>query len=293
MKKSNFLFKSLFLSAFFVFLIMAGCKKDNNLNGTTNYPASKSTVASESGEAEAMSDDILNIADQVLNGINVSTSKSTKDGKKHWYCAEVSVIPLTNDNGVYNKIIIDFGTDSVACYNGKYRSGQIIITFQGHYFWPNFTDTITFNNFKYGRRQIDGTHIVTNILSSANDVKWNVDANIIISRPDGKTHEWQAHRVRELTTDTINNGTKWDTFIYKIYDQAGKITTGKTFRDTTYTITITNPIIKHLSCYYIEAGRMDIKVGSKPDLFFDWGTDGTCDNLATVTINGKTYKVVL
>lgn len=61
--------------------------------------------------------------------------------------------------------------------------------------------------------------------------------------------------------------------------------------DTTYTKTITTPLLFDASCNYILSGVVELKKNSSVATI-DYG-DGTCDNKATVTIDGTTEEIDL
>ena len=59
-----------------------------------------------------------------------------------------------------------------------------------------------------------------------------------------------------------------------------------------YEKVIVNPIIKQDDCKFIVAGTIEYRKGDKVIGVVDFG-DGTCDNLATKTIDGKIYEFEL
>ena len=276
MNRITLILKSLVLIAIIGLFAVTGCKKDNSTTSTS--PETTASASQDNSESEVTSNDVLNVTDQVIN----SPTKGFK-----WYCADITWQTYTNAKGPYQKVTIDFGNDSTNCFQNVYRRGQIIVTFQGHYFKEGFTDTITFNNFYLRSRKITGTHVVSNI----GNLTWNIDANITVTRPSGKFHSWSAHRQRQLTTDTVYNGNAWDKLIYKITDQTGKVTTGVTLKGNSFTIAISKPLIKHLDCFWIESGALTIDVANNPEVVVDFGTDGNCDNDATATVNGKVHNI--
>ena len=57
-------------------------------------------------------------------------------------------------------------------------------------------------------------------------------------------------------------------------------------------MSITSPLKRDLSCNWISAGTIELQPTGKPLRTIDFGT-GTCDNQATVTINGTIYNITL
>lgn len=301
MKKCNFLFKSLVLLAFFGLFVISGCKKDNNNNSTsttTTYPVSSDQSTQASSDADDISNNIENLTGQVVNGIGVTTSKSI-EGKKMWYCANIITDDtITSSNGTYRKIVIDFdGTDSTCVgFNNVPYSGEITIEWHGGYYKAGFWDSVKFNNFTIHKREINGYHFVTNIKSTPLDYQWDVNVNYTLTRPNGTVFTWTSNRLRELTTDSVKNGTLWDAIVYKIYDQTGKVSTlTNTKNDSIYTFEIASPLILHADCYYIESGIINEYVNGSSTVraSINFGTDGVCDNKATLTYKGKNYTIYM
>lgn len=55
---------------------------------------------------------------------------------------------------------------------------------------------------------------------------------------------------------------------------------------------ITNPLIKRDDCKYIVAGTIEFRKGDAILAIIDFG-DGTCDNIATKTVDGETLEFAL
>ena len=69
--------------------------------------------------------------------------------------------------------------------------------------------------------------------------------------------------------------------------------TGTNRNKVGYTATIQNPLIKRADCpkYFVQGTIGIINTNSKV-MTLDYGT-GTCDNVATVTVNGHTRTITL
>ena len=62
--------------------------------------------------------------------------------------------------------------------------------------------------------------------------------------------------------------------------------------DGDYDKVIVNPIVKRDDCKFIVAGTIEYRKGDQVIAVVDFG-DGTCDNLATKTVDGVTYEFKL
>ena len=264
MKRSKSALMSLVLLVFISLYFITGCKKDNN-----SKPEYQS--AADNTEADISFNDVLTVTDQVIK--NEGTEKS---GKGKWYCATITREKI-ND---YYRITVDFGATNTTCFNNIARRGKIMLTYKGNYFIQGFTDTISFDNFYLNNRHIEGKHIVTNI----GNLTWAVSVkDMKVTRPDGYFHTWNSERQRQLLQDTSS---AWDTFVYKV---TGSVS-GVNINGLSYTADIKDPLIKALGCWWIASGSIEFNAEGKPTVTINYG-DGTCDNKATVTVNGKTYDI--
>jgi len=59
-----------------------------------------------------------------------------------------------------------------------------------------------------------------------------------------------------------------------------------------YTITITQALVRKMSCYWFESGKVEITPAGKLTRTLDYGSTG-CDANATVTIAGVSFNIVL
>jgi hypothetical protein len=55
---------------------------------------------------------------------------------------------------------------------------------------------------------------------------------------------------------------------------------------------ITNPLRRELSCHHFVSGTVEITPSERPQRILDYG-DGTCDNIATITIGDRTITIRL
>jgi hypothetical protein len=59
-----------------------------------------------------------------------------------------------------------------------------------------------------------------------------------------------------------------------------------------YTIAITQALVRKMSCYWFESGKVEVAPAGRLTRTLDYGSSG-CDNKATVTIAGNTYNILL
>jgi len=167
--------------------------------------------------------------------------------------------------------------------NGHIKNGTIIVKVLGGPAQATFVKITTLQNFNIDGIKIEGKRVVTKTADHQfNDVltggKVTFTDNTFITRNADHTRTWTAgyDTPLDITDDTYTfEGTASGT------NRKGK----------SYTRTITNPLVIEATCRWIVEGTFEIVADTKTAIL-DYGT-GTCDNNATLTINGKTYDITL
>jgi hypothetical protein len=276
--------KLVFLLPFVAGLVffLGSCTKDNTAPADNNFTASL-----DDAYAENVFDNITNIADEAyaLSSLNLKSSEAVENRIFLSKCATVSL-----DTTVFPRVLtIDFGDSNCLCNDGRYRRGKIIVSFTGRYMKPGTIRTTTFENFYVDDNQIEGSKVVTN--NGFNDkghLNWTITVNAVITLADGKgTISWKSQRNREFVAGFSTHKDRWD----NVFLITGK-SEGQRASGLKWSRLITKPLKVKLACRFIVSGTMKINVEGKPERILNFG-DGKCDNLATVTVNGKTHTIHL
>lgn len=260
-----------------VFLI-SSCKKDTTTDN--DFSATK-----DDAFAEATFDNVTSIADEAYTLSTSGTYKSTEGRVFLSDCATVTI----DTTGFPRILTIDFGDTNCLGNDGRYRRGKIIISFTGRYWHPGTIITTTFDNYYVNDNQVEGSKVVTNNgFNDSGNMNWDIAVNGIITLADGGgTISWNSQRNREWIEGINTRFNRWDD-IYLITGQA----TGERANGLHWTRHITNPLRVELACRFIVSGTVEITPQGKPVRILDFG-DGSCDNEATVTVNGNTYTIHL
>ena len=200
-------------------------------------------------------------------------------------CFTVSVVPHILHQ-FPKTVTIDFGAGCLG-KDGKLRKGKIVTIYTGPMFIPGSKSSTTFVDYSVDSFAIEGTHTVENT-SSSNKAQWTV--KVI----DGKITNTNSGKWRTLTSTRIHtqkegNGTP----LYPLDDKF-EITgsaSGSNSNGNAWTAEIVDPLIKRFTCPWKVKGTVDITRDSTKAIL-DYG-DGSCDNKATVTINGVTHIIIL
>ena len=178
------------------------------------------------------------------------------------------------------------GIYEVACTgsDGKARAGMVTAVFSGPWHRPGTTVTHTLQNYYVNGIKYEGTITVTKNVNSFTQTVSN-----------GKCTEgtewtilWNSSR-----TLTYSDG---GTILYPFDDvcliSGSASGTDRNNKAFSVDIDANNPLKFSAGCPYIVKGAQTIKIQDKKDRTVDYG-DGTCDNKATLTIDGNVFEFTL
>jgi hypothetical protein len=275
MKMKNSL--KLLFTGLLVCSLIVGCKKDEIEDTDT-------ATTSDNALAEASFSDAENISDQAANGAVTTYRTVIPEAGLLSTCATVTI-----DTTVTPKVItINFGTANCLCLDGRYRRGQILVSFNGAYRDSASTHTITFSNYYVNDNKIDGTKTVTNRgHNSAGHLYYDIAVNgSIVLANGGGTITWSSARQREWIAG--ESTLIWSDDEYLITGSAS----GTTAKGVAYSAVIGQALRIKLNCKNIVSGTIAITPSGKLTRTINYG-DGTCDDKATVTIGGNVFNISL
>lgn len=258
-------------------LLLNSCKKESNSFDTV--------TANNQAFADETFNDANNIADEAATTGSV-TYKTDEENSLLAGCATV-----TRDTVSSPRVAtIDFGTGCTGA-DGRFRSGQIIVTHTGPYRQQGTVITITFNNYFVNGHQVLGTKTVTNNgRNNSGNLTFSVEAQgQIILADNAGTITWQSSRTREWIA-----GESTPTRDDDQYSVTGTAS-GTAANGDDFTATVVTPLVRNLapSCRrHFVSGTVLLSRTGRQDRLIDFGS-GACDNLATVTINGVTRTIQL
>jgi hypothetical protein len=210
-------------------------------------------------------------------------------------CATVTVTPATPP-ATGGFITVDFGSTSCLCHDNRYRRGVITISYTGAYRDSATVITTGFNNYFTGKTtanmfQVTGTKTIANMGRNSNgNINFNITVDGHLTNSNGEIMDWTSTRNREWISGF--NTYQWSDDQYKITGSSS----GKNFEGNTFSANITSPLLVNLSCnsmfFVITQGVFELTPTGKATRKLDYG-DGTCDDKATITVNGQTFNVTL
>lgn len=265
---------ALLLAAGIILTTVTACKKDND-NTTTDPAVESATQALKSQQLIASSFGVALRGAQEADGL---MQQGVEDR-----CGSITIVPV--DPNVFPKVItIDFGTGCTD-NDGKFKSGKVI--FSVSKIWePGSEISIQYDNYKEDAAQLSGKFTFQN-QSTTNGGTYTILAqDIKAADGNGNTLDYDAV---QTFTQTAGQATWWD-WVDDIYNITGTINAVPTNGETV-DWTIQTPLVKANNCYWVSAGTGLLDINGV-EASIDYG-DGTCDNKATVTVNGQTYVITL
>lgn len=244
-------------------------------------------TASDEAQAATLNDEVVSEADQYVNtaanaGYMAVKSEENSTGPT------ITITP--KDSVTFPKTItIDFGTTGFTGKRGNVLKGKLIVVVSDKMWKANSSKTITFDNFYVNDNKVSGMKVITNKgLNTAKNPYWTVVVSDTITRTDGTNVVWNSERTRERVD---NGGTP-----FVVADDKYSITgssSGVNAKGKSFTMVIddANPLIIYNNYPHFVQGSVTITSETRTAVL-DYG-DGTKDNKATVTINGKTKTITL
>jgi hypothetical protein len=281
MKNKSFkLFAALLLIAG-TSLVYTGCKKEEDkpadYNAATDNAVADNAFAGIWKQISTVSD-----SSGTLRAPNLSSMAA---------CATATITPW--DLTTWPKtVVIDFGTTNCLCNDGNNRRGVITAVFTGPYQDSATVITVTLTNYYHNDYKITGTQTITNLgNNAAGHLVYNVVVNnATVTHPtNGQTSTWSTNQNREFYAGYNTPLNIFDD-VYLITGTANGVSGG----GSAYSIVVNSALRVNVGCRWIVSGSFTLTLNDYPNypIGFDYGS-GTCDALATATLNGTTYNIVM
>jgi len=272
------------LMACFLITSFIACKKESKDDSDTQPAQDNSLAESNYNDANTMVDV------SVAAGTSFSFRQATNQDVARLEgilgnCGTVTIDTVNSPRSV----TINFGTSNCLCADNRYRRGKIIATWTGKYRDAGTVINITFDGYYVNDNQIKGTHKTTNMgLNGAQHLVYKIEVNgSIVKANNGGTITWVSTREREWVAGSSTP--------LNIADDTYSITgsaSGTNASGEAYTISITQALVRKMSCYWFESGIVEVTPAGRLKRTLDYGNTG-CDNKATVTIGNNTFNVTL
>ncbi len=304
MKVKNQLFRLWILFTLTGMITVVSCKKENKSDSSADseavFKASNDDAAME-GHFNSVFDDVTGVDDGTAgedlglygsDGFGVFTNRVNIGddveftGQTSVRCFTVTIEPM--ERGLFPKTVtIDFGTGCEI--RGHERKGKIITVYTGRLHIPGNKATTSFENYYIDSFKIEGKHSVQNTSSPGSNSRSFTTTIENAKLLNVNSGHWVAWSSEKAYTQVEGNGTPWwpiDDVFHISGSSRGEWSTGKSWVAET-----TDPLVKKFTCHWIVDGTVRFKVNNTEGVL-EYG-DGTCDNTATITVNGNTRTVSL
>ena len=264
-------------------ILLYACKDKDVIN----TPEQTSTQASQDHLfAENTFNDINRVVEDGFNDNGLSKSS----------CANYK--SMASDSSDADTLIIDFGEVDCLDEYGKLRRGKIIVIYTAPYQDSLAQISTTFDHYYVNSTNwVQGSRTVTNLGRNIDgDMVFDIAVDANITTEIGRI-DWISNRTRFWTDGRNTTQYPFDD-IYKVMGSAS----GNGLNNRDFTVNITDSLEVNLGCllptitYNKRCAIVSGKVKVTPDGYaareIDYGMGG-CNCDFSVTINGKTYLVVV
>ncbi|MBL7701892.1 MAG: hypothetical protein JNM14_06550 [Ferruginibacter sp.] len=272
----------------FAFTMLAFAISFNSCKKATETAEEFETTFELSGDqaiADNLSEDAGDMFNQVADENNLAggfTAGGPVIVNDFIPCATVTITPA---QGFPKTIVIDFGTNCV--FNGNVRSGKINITLSDSVRKSGSVAVMTFTNYIINGYKLEGTHTWTNT-STANTRSWTHKTENGKVTNTGNGRYWTHSGLRTVVqTAGVATPARLDD-VFSITGNHTVANSSNVSRD----ITVLQALTKRTDCANISGGQLKVQ-GPNHYAVIDFGDPNTCDNLATLSIDGRTPRTII
>ena len=262
-------------------LLFTSCEKTNN-------PSANIEVAEDEALSTLLFDDIFAEVENAMSSMEDGFYGGFKKSTEVVTCKTITVERPDDETFWPRTVTIDYG-EGCEGFNGRVRSGKIIIVVNKRYMDEDHYRTVTFEDFYIDDFKMEGTKTLTN-------EGLNEDGNMVfkivleggkIIKPDGEEIIKEFNKEREWVAGMDTPRFRRDD-VYMVTGTAS----GVNRKMVAFTRTIVTPLKMAMNCRWIKSGVVEIEREDMDKITLDYG-DGECDRLATVTIGDEVKEIRL
>ena len=279
------------------FMFLASCSDNNKIDFTSNDAANvegESTADSFSSDASDVSTDAMaGISTTQLGGREAGEPVTGFGDNDRLKCATITITRTSTNPDVPSGVISIVYPADGSCKDsrGRVRKGTITITYTGKRFMVGSKIVTTFTDYSVGGVKIEGTHTLTNVTPVGNTAYPRFNFTIVGGKAtflDGKVVTREQNFTREWQRATTPGQDKWVLL-------AGGTASGTNRNGVAYSMEVTIDLVYSRACHlsnkvFIPVSGEKKFTSESKQVTINYGT-GTCDNIVTITINGKSKDV--
>jgi hypothetical protein len=273
MKTINFSLTVLFA----LVLTFSSCKKDDV--STDGILSDNISTMQDVSLANDLMTDIENESDDIVNG-NSELKSGTDDTTN---LSGRQVVWTLNDDGTRTAVVTYTNFQHPKAKNECVKNGVIRIVVTGRRHDNTYKRVVTFENFTINDNKVEGTKTIEKIA----DLQYRITmVGGKITFTDGTTFTTDFTRIRTMVEGAATPLYVWD----DAFTFEGSAT-GLTRNELNYSKVITSPVKIYTAYKFPVSGSFTLTIGEKV-FTLDYG-DGTKDNLAVISRNGRTKEITL
>ncbi|MCW5520111.1 hypothetical protein J1N09_09695 [Aureitalea sp. L0-47] len=277
--KKNLFYPGILTLLLFSFLLTS-CSKDEAVDEVATTSVSDLVFVEEStqvSQADVTTDGVIHMLETAYTEIEEESGRSIS------LFPNCVTITISTENGV-TFVTLDFGF-GCELQNGAVVSGIVNITY-GPIQNGTRTMTYTLENFSWNNKDVaGGATIFRERSNAAGNPQSTVHADLQISYPGGLIIQKDGTRVREWI-EGFGTGSWLDNVWLVTGNRDVVSNTG-----FSHSGVITEALRREATCPHFVSGIVEItRNGDQGTLNFG---DGSCDNIAILTVNGVDYTIIL
>ena len=240
-------------------------------------------------------------ADEVMNTVSDDVDYELSLADEGGFTSNLKSAELIGGPGCRPKVTVDFHdstqfpkvitfefSDTCETLHGLIRSGKVIVTISNFMWVEGSTRVTTYENFYVDSCKIEGIQTTQTIGKDENG-NWQQTvslANGKIILPDETEITRNTDFVK--TWLQIPSQRQGRTGSFELTGSAN----GQNIDGVGYEMEITTPLHKEVFCPWFGSGVKNILLTDGTQIQLDYG-DGTCDNAATLTVNGESTEILI
>ncbi len=269
MKKTAFLFSALLISGT---LLFNSCQKEDEIDTMVE-------VMEADDEIDSYFDDLMEeIDDLTYVETSLKSGQTIMDGQSG---TRTVVTSFAGDTIIHTITYVDFVHPNAMAE--RIKNGTVVIKVLGRPVQATFWRQVTLVDFMVNEASVEGVKLI----QKTGDYQFSITlTDGKISFTDGTEYTRTFNRTRTQTDGTATPFFIWD----DVFETEGQ-SSGINRSNESYTRTITSPLVKPRNCRWFVQGTIEFVTGENTATL-DYG-DGTCDRIATLTVNGETREITL
>lgn len=233
-------------------------------------------------EDQLLLEHIYNNVDRV---VEVAFQQGQSGLKGESILASCATVVDDTVNATMSKMVIDFGNSPCLGFDGRYRTGKIIVEYSRGKFAKEdgYYQRVTFSNHFMNGYRVMGIKEIKNITGNGTaGVQYQVSRIDTVIMPEGQGKlTGNSERLRVWWRGSETPQTSDD--VYRLTGSGDF----KRVNGDRYNVQIAKPLVLPVDCNWITEGTVNIYPSDATKRTLNYGDDGQCEDVATLNVNGN------